>query len=80
MSFFEGKLLNKSLTMKIVKNFLFLGNTFVSETPRDIFPDNTGHLHQQFSGIKSGVEIPFRSGSEKIERIFCRQRKKLDLS
>ncbi len=42
----------------------FPSYTFVSETPRDIFPGNTGHLHQHFSGKKIGIEIPFRSGFE----------------
>jgi hypothetical protein len=30
MPFFEGKLLNKTLTIKILKNYVFLGNYLVN--------------------------------------------------
>ncbi len=42
--------------------------TFVSDTPRNIFPDNTGYLQQQFSKLSCGVYLPFRTSYEKVWR------------
>jgi hypothetical protein len=40
--------------------------TFVSDTPRNIFPDNTGYLQQHFSKLSCGVYLPFRTRYEKV--------------